>query len=201
MVSNDGGRNFAQSNTSFTSRFTYSVTADATQPHRLYATTQNTRRAAEFVFYSSDGGRTWMQSKGLDPNRVSPFTILQDRTTPEKMLLGTNQGIYQSVDRGISWTLITPPKPPAKKTVKGSTRCEKGNCEDSCSCKACGGQTSGGQPYRCRCSGPQMIPVLSEKVKVLAFTEDGKNGILAGTDNGLYRSYDSRERMGKTSIR
>ena len=34
------------------------------------------------------------------------------------------------------------------------------------------------------------MPALTEKVKVLAFTEDGKNGIYAGTDNGLYRTYD-----------
>jgi photosystem II stability/assembly factor-like uncharacterized protein len=35
-----------------------------------------------------------------------------------------------------------------------------------------------------------VIPVLTEKVKTLTFTEDGKNGIFAGTDNGLYRTYD-----------
>ena len=190
MVSNDGGRNFTQSNTSFTSRFTYSVTADAAQPHRLYATTQNTASSGGFVFYSSDGGRTWMQSKGLDPNRVSPFTILQDRTTPEKMLLGTNQGIYQSIDRGISWTLMTPPKPPAKKTVKGATPAKKGTAKAPAAAKPAAAKPPAPKPADAVAAGPQMIPVLSEKVKVLAFTEDGKDGILAGTDNGLYRSYD-----------
>ena len=39
-------------------------------------------------------------------------------------------------------------------------------------------------------SGPKLIPAITEKVKVLAFTEDDRNGLLAGTDTGLYRSYD-----------
>ena len=34
------------------------------------------------------------------------------------------------------------------------------------------------------------VPAITEKVKVLSYTEDGKNGIYAGTDNGLYRTYD-----------
>ncbi|HMS40746.1 MAG TPA: hypothetical protein PKE69_11000, partial [Pyrinomonadaceae bacterium] len=35
-----------------------------------------------------------------------------------------------------------------------------------------------------------LILALKEKVKILTSTEDGKNGILAATDTGLYRSYD-----------
>jgi photosystem II stability/assembly factor-like uncharacterized protein len=37
---------------------------------------------------------------------------------------------------------------------------------------------------------PNFVPYLTEKVKVLAFTDDDKHGIFAGTDTGLYRSYD-----------
>ncbi|MFL6469022.1 MAG: WD40/YVTN/BNR-like repeat-containing protein, partial [Pyrinomonadaceae bacterium] len=189
MISEDGGKNFAPSNASFTSRFTYSVTADSSQPHRLYATTQNTASSGGFVFYSSDGGQTWSQSKGIDPNRVSPFTILQDRTTPESMLLGTNQGIYRSVDRGISWTLIEPPKPPVKKGGKGAATAKKGVAA-AVKTTATVKKPALVKPVEPADAGPQVIPVLTEKVKVLAFTEDGKNGILAGTDNGLYRTYD-----------
>ena len=36
----------------------------------------------------------------------------------------------------------------------------------------------------------KLLPVISAKVKVLEFTDDGKNGIFAGTDKGLYRTYD-----------
>jgi photosystem II stability/assembly factor-like uncharacterized protein len=39
-----------------------------------------------------------------------------------------------------------------------------------------------------------------ENVKVLEFTEDGKNGILAGTDHGLYRTYDITKGWEKISL-
>ena len=179
MVSTDGGKNFVPSNRSFTSRFTYSVTADVSEANRLYATTQNTASSGGFVFYSSDGGRTWMQSRGIDINRVSPFAILQDRTTPTTLYMGTNLGIYRSLDRGISWTLIAPPKPkkvPVKRTAKGKARVKA---------KVAAKAVVTAEP-----SGPTVVPVLTEKVKTLTFTEDGKNGLYAGTDNGLYRTYD-----------
>jgi photosystem II stability/assembly factor-like uncharacterized protein len=76
MVSNDGGKNFVPTNENFTSRFTYSVTPDVAQQNRLYATTQNTASSGGFVFTSMDGGKSWLQAKGLDINRVSPFAVL-----------------------------------------------------------------------------------------------------------------------------
>ena len=60
-----------------------------------------------------------MQSKSLDINQISPFAFLQDRTDPNRMFLGTNVGIYRSLDRGVTWTFFEPPKPPApKRTVR-----------------------------------------------------------------------------------
>jgi photosystem II stability/assembly factor-like uncharacterized protein len=188
MVSNDGGKNFVQSNTSFTSRFTYSVTADIGQPNRLYATTQNTASSGGFVFYSADAGHTWIQAKGVDVNRVSPFTILQDRVTPTTLYMGTNLGIFKSLDRGISWALITPPKAPAKKPVRKAAATASKGAKTPATAKP---RPAAAKPAAdLAAAGPTLVPVLSEKVKVLAFTEDGKNGLLAGTDNGLYRSYD-----------
>ena len=179
MVSTDGGKNFVPSNRSFTSRFTYSVTADAVEPHRLYATTQNTASGGGFVFVSADAGRTWTQSRGIDINRVSPFVILQDRAMPAKLYMGTNLGIFQSLDRGVSWTLIAPPKKaPVKRKTSGKTPAKP--------------KTSTSKPATATAppAGPTVVPVITEKVKTLTFTEDGKNGLFAGTDNGLYRSYD-----------
>ena len=49
-------------------------------------------------------------------------------------------------------------------------------------------------------AGPKVIPAFTEKVKVLAFTEDDKNGFFAGTDNGLYRSYDIDKGWEKLSV-
>lgn len=181
MVSYDGGKNFAQTNDNFTSRFAYSVTPDISQPSRLYATTQNTASSGGFFFTSMDAGKSWTQAKGLDINRVSPFAVLQDRVDPNRMFLGSNLGIFRSLDRGLSWTLMAPPKPkPVKKP-----RAKAGKATPKAKAKPKPEEIKPAED-----AGPKVIPAFTEKVKVLAFTEDEKNGIFAGTDNGLYRTYD-----------
>jgi photosystem II stability/assembly factor-like uncharacterized protein len=179
MVSNDGGKNFVQTNDNFTSRLTYSITPDVAQPNRLYATTQNTASSGGFFFISENGGRTWLQSKSIDINRVSPFAVIQDRVDPNRMFLGTNLGVFRSLDRGATWNLLTPPKPvkPARKApVKRITAKQKADAKKAADEAA---ELAKKNP-----------PTLAEKVRVLAFTEDDKNGIIAGTDSGLYRTYD-----------
>src|SRR6185295_354446 len=57
MVSNDGGRNFVETNTNFSSRFTYSITPDVAQPNRLYAATHNVGTSGGFLFTSNDRGK------------------------------------------------------------------------------------------------------------------------------------------------
>ncbi|HQU86848.1 MAG TPA: hypothetical protein PKY59_27185, partial [Pyrinomonadaceae bacterium] len=174
MVSNDGGKNFVQTNDNFTSRFTYSVTADLDKPNRLYAATHNTATGGGFVFVSDDGGKTWKPTKSLDVNRVSPFTVIQDRVDKNNLYLATNIGIFVSLDRGASWKQITAPKTPVKKPVK----------------KAPVKKTTAKTTAPATPPAPKLIPALAEKVKLFAYTEDGKNGFYAATDNGLYRTYD-----------
>lgn len=180
MVSNDGGRNFVPTNDSFTSRFTYSVVPDSQQSNRLYAATRNIATGGGFFFVSNDGGASWSPSKSLDVNRVSPFAILQDRKNANLMYLGTNLGIFRSLDRGVSWlplpttkSAVTPKAPvkkPAAPVKKGTAVKTPVVTAASPSVKTVGS--------------------INEKVKVLVFTEDGRNGLFAGTDKGLYRSYD-----------
>lgn len=180
MVSSDGGKNWVQTNENFTSRFTYSITPDIERANRVYAITQNMATSGGFFFMSDDGGNSWKQARSLDINRISPFAMLQDRTDPNIIYLGTNVGVFRSPDRGMTWTQFTATKPAAKRplarrtsaAVKGRTAIKP---------KAVTPPVP---------AGPVMVPALTEKVKVLTFTEDGRNGILAGTDKGLYRSYD-----------
>jgi photosystem II stability/assembly factor-like uncharacterized protein len=186
MVSNDGGRNWAPTNGNFTSRFTYSVTADISQPNRLYATTKNTSSSGGFVFFSDDGGGTWTQSKGLDINLHDAFAVLQDRVDQNKIYLGTNIGLFQSLDRGVTWKLSTPPKPVRKARAKKMTAAQRRAAAAAAAKKAA--------------EGPEMVPALGEKIKVLAHTEDDKNGILAGTDKGIYRTYDLAKGWEKLKI-
>ena len=171
MVSNDGGKNFSLTNGNFSSRFTYSVVADVERPNRLYATTINTATGGGFIFISSDNGKTWTPAvKNFDTNRTTAYSLVQDRQDPNKIYIGTNFGVFSSTDRGLSWTQITPPKP-----VKTTSR---------------RGRKSKAATPPVEKTAPGMIPALGDKINHFIYTEDGKNGYLAGTDNGLYRSYD-----------
>ena len=195
MVSNDGGRNFVPTNDNFTSRFAYSITPDIERSNRLYAMTHNTATSGGFFFTSDDGGNTWQQAKDLDINRISPFALIQSKTDPNTMYLGTNVGIFTSADRGTTWKLLTPPKP-----VKTASRTKRGRKSTGSRTTTAKAKTPAKTAAPAADAGPVLVPALAEKVKVLAFTEDGKNGLLAGTDTGLYRSYDVTKGWEKLSL-
>lgn len=197
MVSMDGGKNFVPTNDHFTSRFTYSVMPDLSDQARLYAITQNTSTGGGIVFWSGDGGAGWTPAKGLDMNRNSPFTMLQDRVDPNKIYLGTNTGLFQSADRGVTWAAVTGPKPVKKPPVKKAAA-KKGKAP----AKAVAKTKAPAKPETIidPVTGQELLPVLTEKVNILVRTEDDKNGILAGTDSGLYRSYDLNKGWEKISF-
>ena len=113
---------------------------------------------------------------------------------PNVIYLGTNVGVFRSPDRGVTWTLFTPPKPkPVVKrraVRKPAARSALKKATASAAPKGTVAAAAKSPSADAAPAGPVLIPALTEKVKVLAFTEDGRNGILAGTDSGLYRSYD-----------
>ena len=192
LVSNDGGKSFAPSNFNFTSRFIYSITPDESESNRLYALSQNTSHSGGFFFYSADGGTSWTQARGLDVNRDSLFSLLQDRKDPKLMYLGTNAGLFKSVDRGVSWTQVTAPKPvrkaparkaPVRRTAKGKAAAKAPVAKKAAAAPAA-------SPGTVIEKGQELVPVLTERINVLAHTDDDKDGIFAGTDSGLYRTYD-----------
>src|SRR5262249_4970420 len=140
-------------------------------------------------------GSSWQQAKGLDINRIRPYSVLQDKTNPDTMYLGTNIGIYKSLDRGVSWTLMVAPKPPVKRTTgkkapMKATAQTKAKTEPQAPAAASTSRTRIAAPGTTTPSGPATIPALTTKVNVLTLTDDGKSGILAGTDDGVYRTYD-----------
>ncbi|MGI8639347.1 MAG: WD40/YVTN/BNR-like repeat-containing protein [Pyrinomonadaceae bacterium] len=203
MVSNDGGKNFAPTNDNFTSRFTYSITPDIEISNRFYATTQNTTTGGGFFFISNDGGKNWQQAKSLDISRISPFAVIQDRTDSNLLYLATNVGMFKSLDRGSSWTqIVTPKPPPAKKTTarKSSRRSSAKSKTTAATKQKTIAPVAKVETVPVEPTIPGLIPVFEERVKVLSYTEDGQNGVLAGTDNGLYRSYDISKGWEKISL-
>ncbi len=178
MVSTDGGRNFEVQNGNLTSRFTYNIVSDAGRPNRFYATTNNTATGGGFVFVSDDSGTTWKSSvKNLSVEQTTPASILQDEQNQNTIYLGTNQGIYRSLDRGGSWSqiksgVVAPKKPVVKKG------------------KSTGKKTTPIAAVKPVAPSIKRVLAIDTKVRVntLGYANDGKNGIFAATDKGLYRS-------------
>jgi photosystem II stability/assembly factor-like uncharacterized protein len=118
MISTDGGKTFAPSNGGYSGRFTNFILPDRENPARIYATTINTATGGGFFFVSNDAGMSWQPSMRNMPPRLSASSILQDELNANTIYLGTNLGVYRSLDRGASWAPITAVKPPAKPKSK-----------------------------------------------------------------------------------
>lgn len=110
MMSRDGGKSFAQSNGGYSGRFVNVLTSDRERQGRVYATTINNTTGGGFFFVSNDNGATWQPSMRNLPNRLITYSILQDEKDGNTLYLGTNLGIYRSLDRGASWSTIGAPR-------------------------------------------------------------------------------------------
>ncbi|MFN2491997.1 MAG: YCF48-related protein [Pyrinomonadaceae bacterium] len=106
MVSNDGGKNFAPSNGGYSGRFANVIVSDRETPGRIYAATINTTTGGGFMFLSTDNGETWRPSMRNMPSRLITYSILQDTRDANTIYLGTNLGVYRSIDRGASWSPV-----------------------------------------------------------------------------------------------
>ncbi len=106
MVSNDGGKNFVPTNGGYSGRFANVIVADRETPGRIYAATINTTTGGGFLFVSPDNGETWRPSMRNMPSRLITYSILQDTRDANTIYLGTNLGVYRSLDRGASWAPV-----------------------------------------------------------------------------------------------
>jgi photosystem II stability/assembly factor-like uncharacterized protein len=178
MVSTDGGKNFSIQNGNLTSRFMLHITPDIERPNRFYATSKNTATGGGFFFISDDNGKTWKPSnQNLSIIRTVPFSFVQDTVNTNIIYLGTNIGMYKSIDRGNSWTQVPVPKiaatkkPIAKKGVaakKGAPKVPAKPAIATPTIKRVGG--------------------ITDSVNNVAYAHDSKNGIFAATNKGLFRT-------------
>ena len=122
MVSHDGGKSFAPTNGGYSGRFANNIVPDREKADRVYASTINTATGGGFFFVSTDGGMTWQTSMRNMPNRLITYSILQDERDGNTIYLGTNMGLYRSVDRGASWSPVGTPQTKPVATGKKSTR-------------------------------------------------------------------------------
>ena len=106
MVSSDGGKSFTPMNAGYSGRFANAILADRETPNRVYASTINTATGGGFLFVSNDNGESWRPSMRSMPSRLITYAILQDTRDANVIYLGTNLGIYRSLDRGASWAPV-----------------------------------------------------------------------------------------------
>lgn len=114
MISNDGGKSFVPTNGGFSGRFANAILADRETPNRIYASTINTATGGGFLFVSNDNGETWRPSMRSMPSRLITYSILQDARNADLIYLGTNLGVYRSLDRGVSWSPVWAIEKPKK---------------------------------------------------------------------------------------
>jgi peptidoglycan hydrolase-like protein with peptidoglycan-binding domain len=122
MVSYDGGKNFLPTNGGYSGRFANVITADREMPNRIYASTINTTTGGGFFFVSSDNGETWRPSMRSMPPRLITYSILQDSRDANSIYLGTNLGVYLSLDRGTSWAPVWSATKPIAAPSKGKKK-------------------------------------------------------------------------------
>ncbi len=125
MVSYDGGKSFLPTNSGYSGRFANAIVADRETPNRIYSATINTATGGGFLFASNDNGQTWRPSMRNMPSRLITYSILQDLRDANIIYLGTNLGVYQSSDRGVSWTpvwAVNAASEPKKKTTTTTKR-------------------------------------------------------------------------------
>ena len=122
MISTDGGKSFTPSNGGFSGRFANAILADRETPNRIYASTINTATGGGFLFVSNDNGETWRPSMRSMPSRLITYSILQDARDANIIYLGTNLGVYRSLDRGTSWAPVWAVEKKKAPAAKGSAR-------------------------------------------------------------------------------
>ncbi len=106
MVSSDAGKSFTPMNVGYSGRFANAILADRETPDRVYASTIKTATGGGLFFVSTDNGESWRPSMRSMPSRLIAYSILQDARDGNVIYLGTNLGVYRSLDRGTSWAPV-----------------------------------------------------------------------------------------------
>jgi photosystem II stability/assembly factor-like uncharacterized protein len=71
----------------------------------VYATFDNHKNGdfAPYVAVSRDRGRTWKSMRGDLPDRHVAYTLIQDHVKPKLLFIGTEFGLYVTLDEGAHW--------------------------------------------------------------------------------------------------
>lgn len=82
--------------------------ADRFDANVVYATFDNLKRDdfKPYVYKSSDKGKTWVSISGNLPENGTVHTIIQDFIRPDLLFVGTEFGIFFTIDNGENWVQL-----------------------------------------------------------------------------------------------
>ena len=108
QVTEDGGTNWvAIDQVNGVPKMTYVSRLEASvhDADTVYATFNNKKQAdfKPYVFVSRDRGQTWSSITGDLPDREIVYSLMQDHVKPELLFVGTEFGLYFTVDEGAHW--------------------------------------------------------------------------------------------------
>ncbi|MCU0961191.1 MAG: hypothetical protein MUF48_13910 [Pirellulaceae bacterium] len=85
--------------------FVNDVEASRHDPNTVYVVMYNYKRGdfRPYVVKSTDRGHTWSSIAGDLPPRGSTYTIVQDHVKPEMLFVGTEFGVFVTLDGGLKW--------------------------------------------------------------------------------------------------
>ena len=84
------------------------IWADRFDENVVYATFSNLKRDdfKPYVYKSTDKGKTWTSISGNLPENGSVHTIVQDFVRPELLFVGTEFGVYFTINNGKNWVQL-----------------------------------------------------------------------------------------------
>ena len=87
------------------SAFVNDIKADLHNPNTVYVVLDNHKSGdfKPYVYKSTNRGNTWQSISGNIPDSTLVWRIVQDHVKPELLFIGTEFGIYTSIDGGKKW--------------------------------------------------------------------------------------------------
>lgn len=113
QVTEDGGANWRKLDFSRiaglpTTAFVNDIKADLFDVNTVYAVFDNHKYGdyKPYIFKSSDRGRTWTSMVANLPEKNLLWRVVQDHVNRDLMFLGTEFGVYFTIDGGKAWTQL-----------------------------------------------------------------------------------------------
>ncbi len=111
QVTEDGGESWRKiESLSGVPEMTYvsCLTASLSDPNTVFAAFDNHKNGdfKPYLFRSSDRGRTWTSIASNLPERDVVLSVLQDHVEPDLLFVGTEFGVYFSIDAGERWVRL-----------------------------------------------------------------------------------------------